>query len=106
MTNQSKTRSLSNSGGHVSESRLVQLVKQDNIVLLSVNNPPVNTINAAVRRDLNAALDELATLQGVQAVVLACEGSTFFSGADIGEFSGLPQEEAYRTLFGLSLIHI
>ena len=84
----------------MSESRLVQLVKQDNIVLLSVNNPPVNTINAAVRRDLNAALDELATLQGVQAVVLACEGSTFFSGADIGEFSGPPQEEAYRTLFG------
>ena len=84
----------------MSESRLVQLVKQDNIVLLSVNNPPVNTINAAVRRDLNAALDELATLQGVQAVVLACEGSTFFSGADIGEFAGPPQEEAYRTLFG------
>ena len=84
----------------MSDSRLVQLVRQDNIVLLSVNNPPVNTINAAVRRDLNAALDELATLQGVQSVVLACEGSTFFSGADIGEFSGLPQEEAYRTLFG------
>ena len=84
----------------MSESRLVQLVKQGGIALLVVSNPPVNTINAAVRRDLNAALDDLAQLQGVQAVVLMCEGNTFFSGADIGEFSGPPQEEAYRRLFG------
>ncbi len=28
-----------------------------------------------------------------------CSGSTFFSGADIAEFSGPPQEEAYRALF-------
>ena len=27
------------------------------------------------------------------------QGSTFFSGADIGEFSGPPQEEEYRALF-------
>lgn len=73
---------------------------QDGIVLMAVNNPPVNTINAAVRRDLSAALDDLARMQGVRAVVLACEGGTFFSGADIGEFSGPPQEEAYRRLFG------
>ena len=31
--------------------------------------------------------------------VLMCSGSTFFSGADISEFSGPPQEEAYRALF-------
>ena len=28
-----------------------------------------------------------------------CEGNTFFSGADIGEFSGPPREVEYRTLF-------
>ncbi len=28
-----------------------------------------------------------------------CSGSTFFSGADIGEFAGPPQEEEYRALF-------
>ena len=28
-----------------------------------------------------------------------CSGSTFFSGADIAEFAGPPQEEAYRALF-------
>jgi enoyl-CoA hydratase/carnithine racemase len=38
----------------------------------------------------------LARLRGI---VLLCEGSTFFSGADIGEFSGPPKEEEYRNLF-------
>jgi 3-hydroxyacyl-CoA dehydrogenase len=35
----------------------------------------------------------------VRAVVLMCAGKTFFSGADISEFSGR-REEAYRALFG------
>ena len=30
---------------------------------------------------------------------MMCSGSTFFSGADIAEFGGPPQEEAYRALF-------
>jgi 3-hydroxyacyl-CoA dehydrogenase len=38
------------------------------------------------------------TARGARAVVLVCEGSTFFSGADIGEFSGPPKEEGYRNL--------
>ncbi len=78
---------------------LASVAIQDGIAVITVNNPPVNTITAAVRSGLNAALDELAGLSGIKAVVLACEGSTFFSGADIGEFAGPPQEEAYRNLF-------
>jgi 3-hydroxyacyl-CoA dehydrogenase len=35
----------------------------------------------------------------VKAALLLCEGSTFFSGADIGEFAGPPKEEEYRRLF-------
>ena len=78
---------------------IASVVVQGGIAVITVNNPPVNTITAAVRDALNTALDELAGLSGIKAVVLACEGSTFFSGADIGEFEGPPQEEAYRKLF-------
>ncbi len=78
---------------------IASVVVQDGIAVITVNNPPVNTITAAVRNALSAALDELAGLSGIKAVVLACDGSTFFSGADIGEFEGPPQEEAYRKLF-------
>ncbi len=69
------------------------------VAVITVNNPPVNTINAVVRDGLNAAIDTIEAQGGVAAVTLTCEGSTFFSGADIAEFSGPPQEEKYRDLF-------
>jgi len=69
------------------------------VAVISVNNPPVNTINAAVRAGLFAAAADIHARGGVAAVVLVCEGSTFFSGADIGEFAGPPKEAEYRDLF-------
>ncbi|MCO5101485.1 MAG: 3-hydroxyacyl-CoA dehydrogenase NAD-binding domain-containing protein [Burkholderiaceae bacterium] len=69
------------------------------VATVRVNNPPVNTIDAKVRRALFDALAQLQARDDLRAVVLACDGSTFFSGADIGEFSGPPKEEEYRTLF-------
>ncbi len=71
----------------------------DGIALVTVANPPVNTLSRAVRGELNRVLDELSSRPGLRAAVLMCSGSTFFSGADIAEFSGPPQEEAYRALF-------
>lgn len=50
------------------------------------NNPPVNAIGIAVRSGLVAALDELNNVPAVKAIVLSCEGRTFFAGADITEF--------------------
>lgn len=50
------------------------------------NNPPVNAIGIAVRSGLVAALDELNNAPAVKAIVLSCEGRTFFAGADITEF--------------------
>jgi 3-hydroxyacyl-CoA dehydrogenase len=70
--------------------------QENGIGILTLNNPPVNTINAAVREELFDALEKIGK---PSALVLRCEGSTFFSGADIGEFSGPPQEEEYRRLF-------
>ncbi len=68
----------------------------ERIALITVSNPPVNTISSAVRDELHRVLDGL---ESPVAVVLMCSGSTFFSGADIAEFAGPPQEEAYRALF-------
>lgn len=78
---------------------IVDVHRAGEIVVITVTNPPVNTITAAVRTGLADALQKVRAETGIKAVVLRCEGSTFFSGADIGEFSGPPQEEAYRQLF-------
>lgn len=78
---------------------VVDLQIDAGIAKITVNNPPVNTITAQVRDELNQCLDQLEESQGVQALILACEGKTFFSGADIGEFNGPPKEAEYRALF-------
>jgi 3-hydroxyacyl-CoA dehydrogenase len=61
----------------------------DVLIVLS-NNPPVNALGAAVRQGLVAAIEEAETDDAVKAVVIACEGQTFFAGADITEFGKPP----------------
>jgi 3-hydroxyacyl-CoA dehydrogenase len=79
---------------------VAKVVYEGGVAVLAVSNPPVNVIDAEVRAGISRALDEIRNAPAVKAVVLLCEGSTFFSGADIGEFSGPPREEEYRRLFG------
>src|SRR5450631_2684680 len=80
-------------------SNIVTLALDGDIAVVTVSNPPVNTITAAVREGLFAAVSGIRARSGVSAVALICEGTTFFSGADIGEFSGPPKEAEYRDLF-------
>jgi len=80
-------------------SKSVRVERDGELALIVVNNPPVNTITADVRTGLSEAIDTISAGPAVRAVLLICEGSTFFSGADIGEFSGPPREVEYRLLF-------
>ena len=84
----------------MADKKIVDVKLEGSVAVVTVDAPPVNTITAAVRAGLDQALDEVGKLSGVKAVVLTCAGSTFFSGADIGEFSGPPKEAEYRALFG------
>jgi 3-hydroxyacyl-CoA dehydrogenase len=77
----------------------VEVTLEAEVGVISVDSPPVNTITAAVREGLFAAIADIRARPGVAAVVLICEGSTFFSGADIAEFAGPPKEAEYRDLF-------
>jgi len=61
----------------------------DVLIILS-NNPPVNALGAAVRQGLVAAIEQAEADNAVNAVVIACEGQTFFAGADITEFGKPP----------------
>ena len=84
----------------MSGKEIVDIKFEDGVAIITVDAPPVNTITAAVRAGLDRTLDQLSAFTGVKAVVLTCGGSTFFSGADIGEFNGPPKEAEYRALFG------
>ena len=82
----------------MNSSSIVRVEHESEIALVIINNPPVNTITADVRDGLRVALRQLTGVN-VKAIVLYCEGSTFFSGADIGEFNGPPKEGEYREIF-------
>jgi len=77
---------------------VVSTTFDDGIAVVVIDNPPVNTITAAVREGLAKALERIRS-SDVKAVVVRCAGSTFLSGADINEFEGPPREEEYRRLF-------
>jgi 3-hydroxyacyl-CoA dehydrogenase len=62
----------------------------DNILVITSNNPPVNALGAAVRIGLDAGIKEALANDAVHAVVIRCDGRTFFAGADITEFTKPP----------------
>ncbi len=63
----------------------------DVLIVLS-NNPPVNALSTPVREGLVDAIAKAESDEGIKAVVIACEGQTFFAGADITEFGKPPQQ--------------
>src|SRR3954466_12274787 len=65
--------------------------KHGDVLIILSNNPPVNALGAAVRQGLVAAIAEAEADDSVNAIVIACEGQTFFAGADISEFGKPPQ---------------
>ena len=65
--------------------------KHGDVLIVLSNNPPVNALSTAVRQGLVDAIAEAEGDDSVKAVVIACEGQTFFAGADITEFGKPPQ---------------
>lgn len=61
-------------------------MKQDNIGVIEINSPPVNALGIHVRRAIVSGLEQAWSDDSVDAIVIICEGRTFFAGADIKEF--------------------
>ncbi len=68
----------------------ISTTRHGDVLIVTSNNPPVNALGAAVRQGLVAAIEEAEADESVKAVVIACEGQTFFAGADITEFGKPP----------------
>ncbi|HYG42422.1 MAG TPA: 3-hydroxyacyl-CoA dehydrogenase NAD-binding domain-containing protein [Bordetella sp.] len=68
--------------------------RHDGILVLTIDHPPVNALNADVRRGLAHAIQAAQADAGVQAIVLVGAGRNFIAGADIREFGKPPQPPA------------
>ena len=71
--------------------------KHGHVLIITSNNPPVNSLGHAVREGLVKGIEEAEGDDGVAAVVIIGQGQTFFAGADISEF-GTPKAFAQPML--------
>ncbi|MDA8445855.1 3-hydroxyacyl-CoA dehydrogenase NAD-binding domain-containing protein [Paracidovorax valerianellae] len=65
---------------------VVQTRQQGDVLVVSIHNPPVNALGAAVRQGLLAAMEKAEASTQAKAVLIVGEGKAFIAGADIREF--------------------
>ena len=71
-------------------STFVSTERRDGVALVTIDNPPMNALSAALLDELEAEIDALDADAGVRAIVLRGGGDrAFVAGADIKEFPAL-----------------
>ncbi len=65
---------------------LVQLSLQDDIAVITIDNPPVNALGPGVPEGIAKAIHEAGADEKIRAIVIIGAGQTFIAGADIREF--------------------
>jgi 3-hydroxyacyl-CoA dehydrogenase len=66
--------------------------RHDDVLVIIVNNPPVNALSWHVRQGLKDGVAEALGDPSIKAAVIRCDGGTFIAGADITEFTQAPKE--------------
>ena len=72
---------------------LVQYTVQDDVAILTIDNPPVNALSPGVPEGIDAGVARAAADPAAIAIVLIGSGSTFIAGADIKVFGTIPDRE-------------
>ncbi|MFG6281215.1 3-hydroxyacyl-CoA dehydrogenase NAD-binding domain-containing protein [Sphingomonas sp. S6] len=76
----------------------IRTERHDDVLVIISDNPPVNALGAAVRQGLEAAIKEGVADASIAAMVIRCDGRTFFAGADITEFGKAMVEPGLPTV--------
>ncbi len=64
----------------------VRTRRHGTVLVIVADGPPVNALGATMRHGLAAAIRQGIADTAMEAMVIRCEGGTFFAGADISEF--------------------
>ena len=70
----------------------IRTERHDDVLVIISDSPPVNALSAAVRQGIEAGIKEGVADASITAMVIRCDGRTFFAGADITEFTKPPVE--------------
>jgi 3-hydroxyacyl-CoA dehydrogenase len=75
---------------------LVQVTRDHEIAIVTINNPPVNALSPAVAQAIDRAIEQAGSDGSVSAIVLIGGGRTFIAGADIKEFGKITSGKTPR----------
>jgi 3-hydroxyacyl-CoA dehydrogenase len=82
---------------------LVKITKDNDVAIITIDNPPVNALGPGVPEGIGAAIDEINRDSAVKAAVVIGAGRTFVAGADIKEFGKMTAGGQRRSLLPLLL---
>lgn len=75
---------------------LVEITRDGDTGILTINNPPVNALSPGVPEGILVGIEQLEKDEAIQAIVVIGAGRTFIAGADIREFSKMTSAGARR----------
>jgi 3-hydroxyacyl-CoA dehydrogenase len=85
---------------------LVRVTKDNDVTIITIDNPPVNALSPGVPEGISAAIDAANSDPGVKAAVVIGAGRTFVAGADIKEFIKMTSSGTRRATLLPLLLHI
>src|SRR5438270_9192989 len=84
---------------------LVKLSKDNDVAIITIDNPPVNALSPGVPEGIGEAIDQINQDNSVKAAVVIGGGKTFIAGADIKEFGKMTSGKNTRGAGLLPLLH-
>ncbi len=73
---------------------LVHLTKNEDIAIITIDNPPVNALSPGVPEGIADAIESVRNDPSIKAAVIIGAGRTFIAGADIKEFGKMTSGKA------------
>ena len=77
-------------------SEMVKVGRQGDVMVITIDNPPVNALSPGVPEGIASAIDALNADAEARAAVLIGAGKTFVAGADIKEFAKMTSGKKER----------
>ncbi|MEQ8743006.1 3-hydroxyacyl-CoA dehydrogenase NAD-binding domain-containing protein [Parasphingorhabdus sp.] len=65
---------------------IIRTERHKDVLAIITENPPVNALSQQVRQGLKESIVQALEDDSIKAIVIRCDGQTFFAGADITEF--------------------
>ncbi|MFY4774663.1 enoyl-CoA hydratase [Metabacillus sp. RGM 3146] len=77
---------------------VLNVKKEDFVAFVKLENPPANALGNKVLKELSQLLDELQQDKEVRVILIRGEGRFFSAGADIKEFTQMPDSSGFSEL--------